>query len=66
MGVLSRERQALNCCQKEGNDNLHWVEARDGEVPPAALKVRLFFCIICHFAFVIASIIIKCMNPYFL
>ena len=39
---------------EEGNDNLHWVEAKDGEVPPAALKVHLlaFFYITCHFVFV--------------
>ena len=33
--------EAFACCQKEGRDNLHWVEAKDGEVPPAALKVCL-------------------------
>jgi len=24
---------------QEGRDNLHWVEAKNGEVPPAALKI---------------------------
>ena len=33
--------EAFACCQKEGRDNLHWVEAKDGDVPPAALKVFL-------------------------
>ena len=41
--------EAFACCQKEGRDNLHWVEAKDGEVPPAALEVFLLLLLFALF-----------------
>jgi len=40
---------------QEGRDNLHWVEAKGGDVPPAALKVLClpyFFAFFAFFLFV--------------